>query len=337
MDIWESSRLPKATHKQESEIQMQGIIKLGISACLLGEKVRYDGGHKLDHFLTDTLGHYVQYLPVCPEFECGFGIPRESFRLTGNPEAPRFVTTRTGVDHTDRMIQWSQKRVKELEKENLCGFIFKSKSPSSGMERVKVYTESGMPLKKGSGIFAGIFMKHFPLIPVEEEGRLHDSKLRENFIERIFTLKRWRENIAENWNVGKLVNFHTQHKMLVLSHSPKHYRRMGNWVAHGTEISTKELYEQYEMLLMEALKLKTTLKKHVNVMQHIMGYFKKQLSSDEKQELIEILEQYRDSYVPLIVPITLINHYVRKYDQSYLKEQVYLQPHPIALKLRNHA
>ncbi|MBN1931325.1 MAG: DUF523 and DUF1722 domain-containing protein [Desulfobacterales bacterium] len=315
---------------------MHDIIKLGISACLLGEKVRYDGGHKLDRFLTDTLGKYVQYLPVCPEVECGFPIPREALQLMGDFEAPMFVTTKTGVDYTDRVIQWSEKRVGEIEKENLCGFIFKSKSPSCGMERVKVYTENKIPLKKGEGIFAGIFMKHFPLIPVEEEGRLHDPILRENFIERIFTLKRWRENIAENRGVGKIVNFHTRHKLLILSHSPKYYRQMGSLVAHGAEISTKQLYDQYEILLMEALKLKTTLKKHMNVMQHIMGYFKKQLSTDEKQELIEIIEQYRESYIPLIVPITLINHYVRKYDQPYLKKQVYLHPHPIALKLRNH-
>ena len=169
---------------------MEDRIRLGISACLLGQEVRYDGGHKLDRFLRDTLGGYVDYVPVCPETECGFGIPREAFRLVGDPESPRLVTSRTHQDHTERMKTWAGKRVRELEKEDLCGFIFKSNSPSSGMERVKVYNEKGMPEKKGVGMFARAFMEHFPLIPVEEEGRLHDPGLRENFIEGIFAPRR---------------------------------------------------------------------------------------------------------------------------------------------------
>lgn len=178
-------------------------IKLGISTCLLGENVRYDGGHKLDQFLMNTLGQYVEYIPVCPEVECGLGVPRESMHLEGDPDSPRLVTTRTKQDMTDRMVQWARKRVVELEKEDLCGFIFKSNSPSSGMERVRVYNEKGMPVKKGIGIFAGIFMDRFPLLPAEEEGRLHDPELRENFVERIFTLKQWREVLAKK-RVGEI-------------------------------------------------------------------------------------------------------------------------------------
>ncbi|MEW5910484.1 MAG: DUF523 domain-containing protein, partial [Thermodesulfobacteriota bacterium] len=172
---------------------MNDSIKIGISTCLLGENVRYDGGHKLDRFLTDTLGQYVSYVPVCPETECGLGIPREAMRLVGDPGSPRLVTIRSRIDHTDQMIEWGKQKMEDLEKENLCGFIFKSNSPSSGMERVKVYDEKGMPAKSGVGIFSRIFMERFPLIPVEDEGRLHDPALRENFIERIFTLKRWRD------------------------------------------------------------------------------------------------------------------------------------------------
>ena len=311
-------------------------IRLGISTCLLGENVRYDGGHKLDRFLTETLGQYVEYVPVCPEVECGLGTPREALRLVGNPEAPRLVTTHTKQDLTDRMTQWAQKRVDELEKEGLYGFIFKSDSPSSGMERVKVYSEQGMPVKKGIGMFARVFMGHFPLLPVEEEGRLHDPVLRENFIERIFTLKRWRETLEQKESRGSLVDFHTRHKLLILSHSPRHYQIMGKWVAQDKTISLKELYQQYQILLMEALFLKTTPKKNSNVLQHMMGYFKEQLSSDEKQELLKVIDSYRQEYIPLIVPITLIGHYVRKYNQPYLKEQVYLNPHPMELQLRNH-
>jgi len=319
---------------------MEEKIRLGISTCLLGENVRYDGGHKLDRFLTDTLGQYVEYVPVCPEVECGLGIPRESMRLVGDPASPLLVTTRTHVDHTERMVRWAERRVIELEKENLCGFIFKSDSPSSGMERVKVYTEKGMPEKKGVGIFARIFMAHFPLIPVEEEGRLHDPLLRETFIERIFTLKRWRERlrgIREKGGLGPLVAFHAEHKLLILAHSEKHYRMMGKLVAGGKALPLKELYTQYETLLMEALKLKSTDKKNTNVLHHMMGYFKKDLTSDEKQELLDVIEQYRDGYIPLIVPITLMTHYVRKYKQPYLSKQIYLTPHPAELKLRNHA
>jgi uncharacterized protein YbgA (DUF1722 family)/uncharacterized protein YbbK (DUF523 family) len=315
---------------------MQDTIKLGISTCLLGENVRYDGGHRLDRFLTDTLGQYVEYVPVCPEFECGFGVPREAFRLVGNPESPRLVTSRTNRDFTDRMLEWAKRRMIDLEEEGLCGFIFKSNSPSSGMERVKVYSEKGMPLKKGRGIFARIFMEHFPLIPVEDEGRLHDPKLRENFIERIFTLRRWREVLSKKPTMGNLVEFHTQHKLLILSHTEKHHRSMGKLVAAGRDMPIKELYAIYEALLMEALKLKTTAKKNGNVLMHMMGYFKKELTPDEKQELLEIIQQYREGYVPLIVPITLINHYVRRYKEPYLSKQTYLHPHPIELQLRNH-
>jgi len=311
-------------------------IKLGISTCLLGENVRYDGGHKLDRFLTDTLGQYVEYVPVCPEVECGLSIPRESMHLEGDPESPRLVTSRTKQDMTGRMVGWANTRVADLEKEGLCGFIFKSDSPSSGMERVKVYNEKGMAVKKGIGMFARVFMEHFPLLPVEEEGRLHDPKLRENFIERIFTLKRWRGALANRGNRGTLVDFHTQHKLLILSHSPKHYQMMGKFVAQAKDLPLKDLYQQYQTLLMEALQIKTTPKKNGNVLMHMMGYFKEELSSDEKKELLEVIENYRQELIPFIVPVTLMNHYVRKYDQPYLKEQVYLNPHPLELQLRNH-
>ncbi len=311
-------------------------IKIGVSSCLLGNPVRYDGGHKLDRFLRDTLGQYVDYVPVCPELECGLGVPREAMRLEGNPEAPRLMTRQTRKDMTGKMLDWAQKRVAVLEAENLCGFIFKSDSPSSGMERVKVYDAKGMPAKTGVGIFARMFMQHFPLLPVEEEGRLHDPQLRENFIERIFTLRRWREAAASEASRGALVDFHTRHKLLLMSHSLKHYTLMGKLVADQKKLTIRDLREQYEALLMEALGLKSTPKKNVNVLQHMMGYFKKELSAAEKQELLEVLDQYKAGYLPLIVPVTLINHYVRKYDQPYLKEQLYLNPHPLELQLRNH-
>ncbi len=311
-------------------------IKLGISSCLLGNKVRYDGGHKLDHFLTDTLGSYVTFVPVCPEVECGLPVPREPMRLVGDPNKPKLITTRTGIDHTPRMNAWAQKRIDQLAKERLCGFIFKKGSPSSGMLRVKVYNEKGMPSNTGSGLFAKAFMDSFPLIPTEEEGRLHDPKLRENFVERIFALQRWRAAIAKSKKMGRLVDFHSREKLLLMSHSPKHYRAMGKLVAEGKQMAPDALFEAYEKLFMEALALHATPAKHTNVLQHIMGYFKKNLTKDEKQELLEVIGQYRAQHIPLIVPATLLNHYVRKYQQPYLAEQTYLTPHPVALQLRNH-
>ena len=315
---------------------MQTKIRLGVSACLLGENVRFDGGHKLDRFITDTLGQFVEYVPVCPEVECGLPVPREAMRLVGDPANPRLVTSRTQVDHTERMVAWARKQVPELESEGLCGCIFKSNSPSSGMERVRVYDANGVPSKSGVGIFARVFMEHFPLLPVEDEGRLHDMKLRENFIERVFTLKRWRDTLAAGRTRGGCVAFHTRHKLLLLAHSPKHYREMGRLVAHAKELPPDDLFPRYEALLMEAMRLKATPVKHANVLQHLMGYFREQLSPDEKQELLAAIENYRNGHVPLIVPVTLINHYVRKYDQPYLKDQWYLNPHPIELQLRNH-
>jgi uncharacterized protein YbgA (DUF1722 family)/uncharacterized protein YbbK (DUF523 family) len=316
---------------------MEPKMKIGISACLLGEKVRYDGGHKWDRYLTDTMGKYVEYVPVCPEVECGFSVPREPFRLVGDPVSPRLVTVHSRQDHTERMLSWSRKRVAELEQEDLCGFIFKSGSPSSGMARVKVYDGNNVPVKRGVGIFAGVFMEHFPLLPVEDEGRLHDPRLRENFVESIFALKRFRDLLAQKPSRGKLVDFHTRHKLLLLSHSPKLHGMMGVLLAHARDYPIKDLYDRYQHLFLNALKLKTTVKKHTNVLFHMAGYFKDLLSGEEKQELSETIHLYHQEHVPLIVPLTLIKHYVLKYDQHYLKMQYYLDPHPLELRLRNHA
>jgi uncharacterized protein YbgA (DUF1722 family)/uncharacterized protein YbbK (DUF523 family) len=316
---------------------MEDKIRIGVSACLLGQPVRFDGGHKHDHYLTDTLGQYLDFVPVCPEVESGFPIPREALRLVGNPQNPRLITSRTNIDYTDHMIDWAEKRVRELETEGLCGFIFKSDSPSSGLMRVKVYNPKGMAEKKGVGLFARTFVQHFPLLPVEEEGRLNDPKLRETFIEQIFTLKRWRESLAQGRSMKTLIDFHSRHKLLMLSHSPANAGVMGKLVADGKQMPIQAVYAKYESLLIETLRMKSTIKKNLNVLEHILGYFKKRLSADEKQEMLAIFDRYRDEIIPLIVPVTLLNHYVRKFGEPYLEQQVYLNPHPVALKLRNHA
>lgn len=311
-------------------------IKIGISSCLLGNKVRFDGGHKHDRYITGTLGNYFSFVPVCPEVECGLPVPREAMRLVGDIDNPRLVTNKTGKDITGQMKTWAGAKMAALKAENLCGFIFKNRSPSSGMMRVKVYDKNNVPQAAGVGIFARTFMEHFPLLPTEEEGRLHDPLLRENFIEQIFVYRRWRD-VAAAPTPSKLVHFHTTHKLLLMAHSEKHCREMGRLMAQAGSLETEELIELYQELLMASMRLKPTVKKHVNVLMHMMGYFKKSISADEKQELLNVINQFKDGIVPLIVPVTLLNHYIRKYQEPYLLQQWYINPHPVELKLRNHA
>lgn len=312
-----------------------GKIRVGIAKCLLGENVRYDGFGKLDRYLRDTLGRYVEWVPVCPEVETGMGIPREPVRLVGDIDSPRLVGRQSGEDWTGRMQQWGVKRLDQLQELDLCGYVFKYGSPSSGMTRVKVYNDKGMPRHDGVGMWAQMVMERFPHLPFEDDGRLHDPRLRENFISRLFTLKRWREIMADGYTVARLIEFHTDHKMMILAHNVEIYRAMGKVVAGATDAG-EAVFDHYFELLFKALSYKHTVKKNVNVLSHAMGYFKKDLASSEKQELLELIDQYHTGLVPLIVPMTLINHYVRKYGKDYLSRQYYLNPYPAELMLRNH-
>ncbi len=313
------------------------VIRLGISTCLLGERVRYDGGHKLDRFLVHTLGRFVEWVPVCPEVEIGLPVPRESMRLVGDPQNPRLVAPKSGADYTERMKAWARERLEQLATMDLCGFVFKKDSPSSGLFRVRVYDEHGMPRRTGTGIFPREVMNRFPLLPLEEEGRLNDMALRENFIERVFAYYRWTELLRNDPTPGGLVRFHTAHKLTLMAHSPKHYTEMGRLVAQAGTIPWEELSVTYGRLFMEGLALLGTRRKHVNVMQHLMGFLKKYLSSEDKQELLGLIEDYRNELVPLIVPLTLIQHYVRRCPvPDWVHQQVYLNPYPKELMLRNH-
>lgn len=311
-------------------------IKLGISSCLLGEPVRYDGQHKRDLYIINTLGKFFDWVPICPEVDCGMPVPREAMRLVKVGKDIKLMTNKTKKDMTPMMTSWATKRLEELAKEDICGFIFKKNSPSSGMEKVKIYTEAGIPNYRGSGIFAGMLMERFPLLPVEEEGRLHDLPLRENFLERVFVFHRWKQLLKKGKNNKNLSEFHAQHKYLIMAHSPKHLKILGQLTAGSKTQNIEEVYIDYLRTLMETLKLQSTTKKNVNVLMHLMGYFKKNLISDEKQELLEQIDLYSSHLVPVIVPLTLINHYIRKYDQPYLKNQLYINPHPVELMLRNH-
>jgi uncharacterized protein YbgA (DUF1722 family)/uncharacterized protein YbbK (DUF523 family) len=318
---------------------MMSKIRIGISACLLGENVRYDGQNALARHLTGVLSDYLEFHPVCPEVGCGMSVPREAVRLVGSVDAPRLVGQKSGRDWTDEMHAWGEQILPDLESRRLCGFIFKAKSPSSGMERIKVYPQAGgQPVSyKGVGVFARMFMDHFPLMPVEDEGRLHDIHLRSNFIERIFVEHRWYALLDAGKSLKNLVDFHSRHKMLIRSHDVTEYRELGKLVAEGKSLALEKLFALYHAKLTAALTRHSTIKKNVDVLMHCLGYFKKVLTSDEKQECLEILDNYRHGLVPLIVPVTLVNHYVRKYDVEYLRDQYYLNPHPLELKLRNHA
>jgi len=312
------------------------VIRLGISTCLLGEPVRYDGGHKLDRFLVDTLGKFVEWVPVCPEVEMGLSVPRESMRLIGDPDAPRLIAPRSGADYTDRMKAWARERLEQLASLGLCGFVFKKDSPSSGLFRVRVYDEDGSASRTGSGIFAREVMKRFPLLPLEEEGRLNDMPLRENFIERVFACYRWTRLLEQDPTPGGLVRFHTAHKLTLMAHSPKHYQELGRLVAQAGALPWDELSATYGVRFMEGLALLGTRRKHVNVLQHLMGYLKDRLSSEDKQELLGLIEDYRQELVPLIVPMTLLQHHLQRHPvPDWVHQQVYLTPYPKELMLRN--
>ena len=314
---------------------MEGKITIGVSSCLLGEKVRYDGSHKHDGYVAETLGAYFSYIPVCPEVECGMPTPREPIRLEGDTNSPRLVTRMTRRDVTEQMLSYRDARLEKLKNDNLCGYILKKDSPSCGLWRVRVYQGQGV-VKGGSGMFAAGLVRQFPLLPVEEEGRLNDPKLRENFIERVFSYKRWTDFLSDKPTPGKLVEFHARHKLLLMAHSPQTYREMGRLVAQGGGLNFTELLRNYENMLMTGLAFFATAKKHTDVLMHIMGYFKKDLSGFEKQEMLDLIGQYKNGTAPLVVPLTLLGHYILKYDQQYLKNQVYLNPHPRELMLRNH-
>ncbi|MBN1127423.1 MAG: DUF523 and DUF1722 domain-containing protein [Chitinispirillaceae bacterium] len=311
-------------------------IKLGISSCLLGNNVRYDGQHKLDHYLHDTLGAFVTFVPLCPETECGLGIPREAMRLVGDRDTHRLLTVRTGRDMTDRMVAWTKTALDRCETEDLCGFVFKSRSPSSAMRDAKIYRESGTVAGKGPGIFARAFMARFPRLPVEDEGRLHDAGIRENFIERVFSFARWKQFANRDGSLRGLIDFHTRHKPLLMAHGIKLYRELGRVVAAAKGRDKKSLFDDYLRLLLDGMAVSSTVKKHTNVLDHCAGYFKRRLSASEKQELHEMIRRYHDGLIPLIAPIVLLLHYTRHFEEPYLARQFYLDPHPAELLLRNH-
>ncbi|HYV20492.1 MAG TPA: DUF523 and DUF1722 domain-containing protein [Verrucomicrobiae bacterium] len=310
--------------------------RVGISSCLLGQEVRWNGAHKRDAWLVETLGPFVEWVPVCPELEIGLGVPREPIRLEGNPGAPRLVGRESGADLTDRMEAFAARRVEALAALDLCGYVLKSDSPTCGMERVKVHGTAGGRPKPGIGLFARTLMDRLPLLPIEEEGRLHDPGLRESFIERVFAFRRLRDLLASRPAAGRLVEFHARHKLQLMAHDPEGARRLGRIVA-GAHGAGGDAAGRYAVSFMETLKRRATPSRHANVLQHMLGYLKRTLDAGDKQEILEAIDEMRLGRLPLVVPLALLRHHLRRHDVRYLLEQVYLNPHPRELMLRNHA
>jgi uncharacterized protein YbgA (DUF1722 family)/uncharacterized protein YbbK (DUF523 family) len=312
-------------------------VRIGISSCLLGESVRWDGGHKRDAFLTRVLAPFVEWVPVCPEVEAGMGVPREPVHLVRDEDGVAMVGTRSGLDHTAGMRRWAKARVQALLREDLCGYVLKKDSPSCGMERVKVRPAQGGPGRRdGRGLFAQELLAADPCLPVEEEGRLNDPLLRESWIERVFAYRRLRSFFAGPWRMGDLVRFHTAHKLQLLAHAPTAYRELGRLVAQAKGMPRSGVERRYRQGFMSALGRKATRARHQNVLEHAIGHFKKRLEPEVRAEMLRHVQDYREGLVPLVVPLTLIRHYVERLPVDYLAEQVYLEPHPKELMLRNH-
>ena len=315
--------------------------RIGISRCLLGDEVRHDGGHKRDDFLVSTFGRFVEWVPVCPEVEVGMGTPREAIHLVASGDGVpsgvhhvRLLGVKSRTDWTPKMTAFSASRVRALADQDLAGYVLKKDSPSCGLERVRVHGGPS-PVRTGRGLFAEALVGGLPTLPIEEEGRLNDPILRENFVERVFAYQRLRALFSGRWTMGALVRFHTAHKLQLLSHSRPRYTELGRLVAGGA-MPRQELASRYEALFMRALSRPATPGRHADVMMHIVGHLKRRVDGGDRAELLGAIEDHRRGLVPLVVPVTLIQHHVRRQDVEYLRGQTYLDPHPRELCLRNH-
>jgi len=311
-------------------------IRIGVSSCVIGEEVRYNGGHARQRYLTDVLDHFVEYVPVCPEVEVGMGVPRPTVRLVDQSGAIRMIDPKNEIDWTPAMQRLSRTRASELSSEDLCGFILKKDSPTCGLERVRVYTDSGAR-RDGQGMFATALIERLPFLPVEEEGRLNDPILRENFIERVFAYRRLKDLFVSRWRARDVIGFHTREKLLLRAHDEVMYRELGRLVADVASIPRAAFPDQYTELFMRAMARKATVAKHCNVLQHMVGFLRRADDEAGRIEMAEAIEDYRAGLVPLIVPTTLIRHLARRHEQTMFLESSYLSPHPKELMLRNHA
>lgn len=309
--------------------------KLGVSACLMGVEVRFNGGHKESHLLTRALNEYFDFVPACPEVAIGLGIPREAIRLVGDTDHPRAVgTVHHAMDVTEQLADYGEQMATELS--DICGYIFMQKSPSCGLERVKVYRDNGVPFETGGrGIYAQAFCARHPDLPVEEDGRLNDPVLRENFITRVFAYAAWQTLLKSGITRRSLTEFHARYKYQLMANDPVQYKSLGNLLGTMGRNDPTEIAPRYFSQLMSALKKPATRRTHTNVLQHLCGYLRQTLSASDKKEIQGVINQYHQGIVPLVVPLTLLKHHFRRHPDPYIALQVYLQPHPENLSLRN--
>jgi uncharacterized protein YbbK (DUF523 family)/uncharacterized protein YbgA (DUF1722 family) len=313
-------------------------LRVGVSACLLGQEVRYDGRHKRDRFLVEVLAPFVEWVPVCPELELGLGVPREPIRLVGRAGAPRLVGERTGVDHTEAMRAYAEARVAALAREELSGYVTKKDSPSCGLERVRVHSgKGGQPRRAGVGAFVRVLIRAMPLLPVEEEDRLADPALRESFIERVLAYARWKKALAAGMGRGDLVRFHATHQLALLAHSPAAYRRLGALVGGLGKGSIRSAVSAYGEGFMAALRLPATRARQASVLRHALGQLRTVLPEAERRELEEAVSGHARGLVPLAVPRSLIRRLARKHGLDSLADQRYLEPDPLELELQGRA
>lgn len=315
---------------------MSETIKIGVSACVVGENVRFDGSHARDSYLTETLAKYVEFVPLCPELACGMGLPREKVRQVDCAGDIRLIGRDSGEDWSDRMLKWCERVLPGLEEEGLNGFVFKSRSPSCALQRGKIVSTTKSPATRGAGFFSSKVMDMFPLLPVEASDRLHNPIIRENFIRRVFLLKRWRELGDKGKQIGHLVDFHTRHAMLIRAHDLRGYRELGKLLGESSVFNNEEIFDTYSVLLFRSLALKSTPKKNSDVLTHILNLLKKDLDNGDIQEIKTMIQAYKGGRIPLIMPVTIINHHARRLNKSYMMQQYFLNPHPAELKLLNH-
>jgi uncharacterized protein YbgA (DUF1722 family)/uncharacterized protein YbbK (DUF523 family) len=303
-------------------------IAIGISACLLGSTVRFDGGHKRDRNVVEILGRHFRWHPVCPEAEIGLGTPRESLRLVGDAARPRLVAPRSGRDLTAEMERHAAARADELAGRALRGFILKKDSPSCGRERVRVYDSNGVPSRDGSGLFATALRQRLPNLPIEEEGRLNDPLLRESFVNRVFAYDRWLRLRATDLRRGDLVAFHTAHKLLLRAHDPAGYHELGQLVAAVADEPLETVLDLYEVRFLAALAQPASSKRHVDVLQHLLGFLRPGLPGVQRQAIAAVIEEYRQGLLPRAAPLELLRHHLRLLGLPWVDSQVYLQPCP---------
>lgn len=314
-------------------------IKLGVSACVIGDNVRFDGGHKRSHFVAEELSPFVEFVPVCPEVGIGLPVPRPTIRLLdrGEEAGVRLVETKDAdADHTEKMINFSKRKAEHLAGMELCGYVVCAKSPTCGMERVKVYRENGYVAseKIGVGLYTQQLIKRMPWLPIEEDGRLNDPILRENFVFRIFALKDFYDAMAEGVSRRAIVAFHSRYKLVLMAHSPTAYKELGKFVADIANHDLDAFFVEYRSRFMQAITHRATRKNNTNVLMHLQGYFKRRLDKQQKAELADLIHAYRKGEMPLLAPLTLINHHLNRNPDPYLQQQSYLNPYPNSLRLR---